>query len=110
MGGIRTLNNYTNHYPIVTTLSGTAAWNTEYRLGSISSLSFTIPGYTITDAGCQIRITFTASSNITASITLPSGVTVQGISDLDISNGSSYEIDIVPITSTLFLCLCNTYS
>lgn len=102
--GIRTLNGVTNSYPVETTLSGTATWNTEYRLGSISALSFTVPSY-IVDAGCEIRVVFTASSNISASISLPSGVTGYGFSDISITNGNSYEISIIPISSTAYVCL-----
>lgn len=107
--GIRQLNGVTNSYPVETSLSGTAVWNTEYRLGSVSALSFTVPAY-ITDAGCEIRIVFTASSNITASITLPSGVTGYGFSDISISNGNSYEMSIVPISNTAYVCLFKEWS
>lgn len=102
--GIRTLNGKVNNFPVETTLTGTAEWNTEYKLGSISSLSFTVPGYTITDAACEIRILFTASSNISASITLPSGVTGYGFEGMSLTSGHSYELSIVPVSSTIYSC------
>jgi len=80
-------------YPVITSLTSgsTLVWNREYRLGSITSLTFTIPAIRTNDAN-EIRVVFTAGSAITAAITAPSGVTLYGINDVSIASGKVYEL------------------
>ena len=107
--GIRKINGYTNSYPTVTTLSGTAVWNTTYMLGTISSLSFTVPAYTDNDSMSEIIINFTASTSFTASINTSNFTTVSGLDDLYMIEGD-YSLSIVPINSTTLSCLWKKYT
>lgn len=99
--GIRTIAGYTNNYPVVTTLSGTAKWNTTYILGDISSLNFTVPAYNVLDGTAEIRVYFTTSSAITSSIDRSNFTTVYGLSDIEFEANKSYELSFVPLTSTI---------
>ena len=103
--GIRTINGYTNNYPTATSASSTLTWNTEYTLGSISSLSCTIPSYAVADGAREIRIKFTASSTFTASITTSNFTTTYGLSDLSITGGKSYELSFVPLSASVLTCV-----
>lgn len=107
--GVRTLNGYVNNYPVLTSLSGTAVWNTDYKLGSISALSFTVPAYATTDGASEIRICFTASANITAAITTSNFTTKCGFADISISSGKSYELSIIPLSATVLTCVCKEW-
>lgn len=101
MAGIRTIDGHINTYPVENSLSGTAVWNTEYKLDEISSLSFTIPSYTITDAFSEIRVVFsTASSWTSATIDTSNYSNVYGIETFHPAAACSYEISIKPISST----------
>ena len=108
--GIREIAGFVNNYPVKTSLSGTAQWNTEYKLGEISSLSFTVPTYSITDASSEIRIFFTASSSWSSfSITTTNFTTAYGFNGIEITAGNTYEISIVPLSSTIVTCICKEY-
>ena len=96
-------------YPVVTTLPSTVAWNTEYRLASgISTLSFTMPA--ITNMGEEVRVVFAASSDITAAISVPSGVTLYGAADLSITSGNRYELSISVIGPSQMGILCKEWA
>ena len=98
--GLRTLNNYTNSYPTINSLSGTAVWNTSYYLGNISSLSFTIPSYNVGNGQQEIRIAFGATSAFSVSINTSSFSKVYGLADLLIEAYHEYEISIMPLNSS----------
>lgn len=106
--GIRIIQGKISHYPVENNLSGTATWNTEYKLGTINSLSFTIPSYAVTSGTCEIRISFTAGSSGTSfSINTSNFTTAYGFSDIQIFPGNTYEISIMPISVSIVTCLIN---
>ena len=99
--GIRTIAGYTNNFPVVTTLSGTAKWNTTYILGEISSLNFTIPAYNVLDGTAEIRVYFTTSSAITSSIDRSNFTTVYGLSDIEFEANKSYELSFASFLNSI---------
>jgi len=94
-------------YPVVTS-TGTMAWNQEYRLGSISALSITMPApdnnYT-----SEVRFTFTASAAFTPALTC-SGYTVLGTSDVSIASGKTYEMSYAVLSGTQIGVACKEWA
>lgn len=116
--GIRTINNYTNNYPTVTSSSstswaiGTAVWNTTYLSSSTpTSVTITIPAYTITDGSREIRVCFKAGTGCTFTPTINSAFTTKyGLDDISITAGNSYEISFVPLNATILAVTCKEWS
>lgn len=100
--GIRKIAGLVNNYPVENSLSGTAVWNTEYRLEDISSLSFTVPAYV--DTECEIRILFSAAKSFSASIDTSNFTTAYGFEDISVSSYDKYILSIIPLSSSIVVC------
>lgn len=100
--GIRKIAGLVNNYPVENSLSGTAVWNTEYRLEDISSLSFTVPAYV--DTECEIRILFSAAKSFSASINTSNFTTAYGFENISVSSYDKYILSIIPLSSSIVVC------
>ena len=115
--GIRTINGYTNNYPTVSGTAaswaiGTAVWNTTYvNVSNVTSITITIPAYSLNDGSKEIRIIFKTGSSITFTPTINSAFTVKyGFSDLSLSANKIYELSIIPFVADTITCVCKEWS
>jgi len=120
--GIRTINGYTNNYPTKTSSNnnnawpiGTGIWNTTYmntHATGPSTVTITIPAYTVTDGTQEIRICFRAGTSWSGfTATLDGTFTNQfGFSDLSFTAGKYYEISILALNASTITCVCKEWS
>ena len=64
----------------------------------------------ITTEAQEVRITFNATAAITVTITMPSGVTLYGASDISIASGNTYELSVAKIGAAKMGVVCKEWS
>lgn len=102
-----TMTYFTNNFPTLTALSGTAVWNTTYILIGISSLSFTIPAYNVSNGTQEIRILLSTSASFTSlDINTSNFTDIYGFSDLELESDKVYEISIMPLNANIVTLIC----
>lgn len=96
-------------YPLATSTSS-IVWNTEYRLGAISSATAIALPAPPTDRSSEIRFIFECETDdIGLSFTEPSGYDLYGTENLEYVAGNVYEISVATTSSTDLSLLVNSY-